>query len=146
MLVPDCVMSHLQDYNIHPHNNLKFHRGNSAIRYIFSNLEGGRKEKLHKYVVYVNFEVECHINISSDLIQRCGPVMTACQSLTHAPFFFFFCTLSSIYIKKKISEAGSSSVFRQTSTQPGEPLISSQSQSLGSTETFSMLRYEPENR
>jgi hypothetical protein len=66
-------MSHLEDYNIHPHKNLRSHRRNITIRYIFSNLEGGRKEK---YVVYVNFEVECHINIPSDLIQRFGPVMT----------------------------------------------------------------------
>jgi hypothetical protein len=69
-------MSHPENYNIHPHKNLKSHRRNITIRYSFSNLEGGRREKLHKYVVYVNFEVECHINIPSDLIQRCRPVMT----------------------------------------------------------------------
>jgi len=50
MLVPDYVMSHLEDYNIHPYNNLKFHRRNITIRYIFSNLERGRREKLRKYV------------------------------------------------------------------------------------------------
>ena len=77
-LVPDCVMSHLEDYNIHPHKNLKSHRRKITVRYIISNLEGGRREKLHKYVVHVNFEVECHINITSDLIQRCRSVMTVC--------------------------------------------------------------------
>jgi len=55
MLVPDCVMSHLEDCNIHPHKNLKSYRRNITVRYIFSNLEVGRREKIHKYVVYVNF-------------------------------------------------------------------------------------------
>jgi len=143
MSVPNCVMSHLEDYNIHPHKNLKSHRRNITIRYIFWNLEGGRREKLHKYVVYVNFEVECHINIPSDLIQCCRPVMTVCESLTHSPFFVLH--PSSTLKKHDISEAGSASVVRQRSTQPGEPLRSSQSQSLDTTETFSVLRYEPGN-
>jgi hypothetical protein len=146
-LVPDCVMSHLEDYNIHLHKSLKSRRRNITIRYIFSNLEGGRREKLHKYIVYVNFEVECHINSPSDLIRHCRSVMTVCESLTNVPFFVL-CPSSTLRKKHDISEAGSASVFRQRSTQLGEPLrlSHSQSQSLGTTETFNVLKYEPRER
>jgi hypothetical protein len=78
MLVLDYVMSHPEGYNIHPHINLRSHKRNITVRYIFSNLELGRRKKFHKYVMCVNFKVECHINIPSDLIQCCRAVMTVC--------------------------------------------------------------------
>jgi hypothetical protein len=65
--------------------------------------------------VYVNFEVECHINIPSDLIQRFGPVMTVWTTDTLS----VFCTLSIVYIEQNTRHFRSRLCFHlQTKKHP----------------------------